>query len=105
MFHIAARNAPDNTKLAYSKYKLINGKFQDNVERVRYILRTKLSSSSSRYTSFVIADGLFGLTKEDSDKENDMWKLKEFEDLLLIFKVTNYSLNVDFDLRLRAYII
>jgi hypothetical protein len=66
---------------------------------------TKLSSSSSRYASLVIANSLFGLTKEDWDKKNDMWKLKEFEDLLLFFKVLNYSLIADFDLRLRVYII
>jgi hypothetical protein len=45
------------------------------------------------------------LAKEDWDKENDMWKLKEFEDLLLFFKVMNYSLIADFDFRLRVYII
>ena len=105
MFQIADGNAADNTKLAYSKYQLIHGKFQDNFERVKSVLRTQLSSSSSRYTSLVIADNLFGLNKEDWDKENDMWKLKEFEDLLLFFKVNNYSLIVDFALRLRAYII
>ena len=48
----------------------------------------------------VIADSLFGLTKEDWDKENDMWKLKEFKDLLLNFKVLNYSLIANFDMRL-----
>ena len=66
---------------------------------------TKLPSSSSRYTSLAIAGSLFGLNKENWDKENDMWKLKEFEDLLLFFKLMNYSLIVDFALRLRAYII
>jgi len=45
------------------------------------------------------------LTKEYWDKENDMWKLKEFEDLSLFFKVLNYSLIADFDMRLRVYII
>ena len=44
------------------------------------------------------------MTKEDWDKENDMWNLKEFEDLLLFFKVIKYSIIVDFDLRLRVYI-
>jgi hypothetical protein len=102
VFQIDAGNV---SKLVYSKYQLIQGKFQDNLERVKTILRTKLSSSSSRYTSLVIADSLFGLNKEDWDKENDMWKLKEFEDLLLFFKVMNYSSILDFALRLRAYII
>ena len=105
MFHIDAGIAADVSKLAYLKYQLIHGKFQDNFERVKSVLRTKLSSSSSRYTSLVIADSLFGLNKEAWDKENDMWKLKEFEDLLLFFKVMNYSLIADFALRLRAYII
>ena len=105
MFKIDVGIAADVSKRAFSKYKLIHGKFQDNLERVKYVLRTKLSSSSSRYTSFVIADILFGLIKEDWDKENNMWKLKEFEDLLLYFKVMNYSIIVDFALRLRAYII
>jgi hypothetical protein len=45
------------------------------------------------------------LNKEDWDKENDMWKLKEYEELLLFFKVMNYSIIVDFALRFRAYII
>ena len=105
MFQIDAGNVADVSKLAYSKYQLIHGKFQDNFERVKFVLRTKFSSSSSRYTSLVIADRLFGLAKEDWDKENDMWKLKEFEDLLLFFKVMNYSLIADFDFRLRVYII
>ena len=62
-------------------------------------------SSSSRYASLVIADSLFGLTKENWDKENDMWKLKEFEDLLLFLKILlNYSLIADFVMRLRVYI-
>ena len=51
---------------------------------MKSVIRTKLSSSSSRYASLVIADSLFGLTKEDWDKEIHMWK---FEDLLLLFKV------------------
>ena len=34
-----------------------------------------------------------------------MWELKEFEDLLMFYKVMNYSIIVDFDLRLRVYII
>jgi len=84
---------------------VIHGKFQDNFERVKSVLRTKLSSSSSRYTSLVIANSLFGLNKEDWGKDNDMWKLKEFEDLLLSIKVMKYALIVDFALRLRAYII
>ncbi len=105
MFQIDGGSAPDVSKLAYSKYQLIHGKFQDNLERVKSVLRTKLSSSSSRYTSLVIADILFGLNKEDWDKENDMWKLKEYEELLLFFKVMNYSISVDFALRVRAYII
>jgi len=79
---VAAGNVAEVSKLAYSKYQLIHGKFQDSFERVKSVLRTKLSSSSSRYASLVIADSLFGLTKENWDKENDMWKLKEFEDLL-----------------------
>ena len=83
---------------------MFHGKFKDNFEKVKYVLRTKLSSSSSRYISRVIEDSLFGLTKEDGDKENDMWKLKEFEDLHLFFKVMNYFIIVDFDLRLRVYI-
>jgi hypothetical protein len=105
MFQINGGSAPDVSKLAYSKYQLIHGRFQDNFERVKSVLRAKLSSSSSRFTSLVIADSLFGLNKEVWDKENDMWKLKEFEDLLLFFKVMIYSLIVDFALRLRAYII
>ena len=105
MFQIDAGIAADVSKLDYSKSTLIHGKFKDNLERVKSVLRTKLSSSSSRYTSLVIADNLSGLNKEDWDKENDMWKLKEFEVLLLFFKVMNYSIIVDFALRLRAYLI
>ena len=82
MFQIDVGNV---SKLVYSKYQLIHGRFQDNFERVKSVLRAKLSSSSSRFTSLVIADSLFGLNKEDWDKDNDMWKLKEFEDLLLFF--------------------
>jgi hypothetical protein len=87
LVQVAGGNDADAPKLAYSKYQLIHGKFQDNFEKLKSVLRTKLSSSSSRYVSLVIADSLFGLTKEDWDKEIHMWKLKEFEDLLLLFKV------------------
>ena len=80
------------SKLVYAKYQLIYGKCQNNFESIKTVLRTKLVSSSSRYTSLiVIADSWFGLTKEDWDKENDMWELKKFEDLLL-FMVLYYSL-------------
>ncbi len=71
MFQIDVGIAADVSKLAYSKYHPIHGKFQDNIERVKPVLRTKLSSSSSRYTSLVIADNLFGLNKEDWDEENE----------------------------------
>jgi len=40
----------------------------------------------------VIADNLFGLTKEVWDNEKDMWKLKEFEELLSFFKVMYHNL-------------
>ena len=79
-------------KLTYANYPPIHGKFQDNFDRVKNVLRMKLSSTSYRNASLVIADGLFSLTKENWDKENDMWKLKEFEDPLLLCKVLNYSL-------------
>jgi len=74
------------------------------LKKVHSVLRTKLSSSSFRFASLVTANSLFGLTKEDWDKESDMWKLKEFEDLPLFFKVLNYSLIADFVNELRVYI-
>jgi hypothetical protein len=83
-------------KLTYANYPPIHGKFQDNFDRVKNVLRMKLSSTSYRNASLVIADGLFSLNKEDWDKDNDMWKLKEFEDLLLFFKVLQYCLIADF---------
>ncbi len=94
----------DVSKLAYAKYQPIHGKFKENFEKVKSVLMTKLSSSLSRYASLVIADSLFGLTKEDRDKENDMWELKEFEDLLLFIKVLKYSLIVGIVMILRVYI-
>ena len=51
MFQVVVGNASDVSKLAYSKYQLFHGKFQDNFEKVKSVIRTKLSSSSSRYTS------------------------------------------------------
>jgi len=105
MVQVVDGNVADVSKLAYSKYQPIHGKFQDSFEKVQSVLRTKRSSSSARYASLVIADSLFGLTKDDWGKENDVWKSKEFEDLLLFFKVFIYSLIADFDMRLRVYII
>ena len=58
MFHVADEKMADVSKLAYSKYPLIHGKFQNKFEKVQFVLRTKLSSSSSRYASLVIADRL-----------------------------------------------
>ena len=72
---------------------------------MQVLCRSYAGSRLTSVASLVIADSLFGLNKEDWDKENDMWKLKEFEDLLLFFKVMIYSLIVDFALRLRAYMI
>jgi hypothetical protein len=86
MIQVADGEMADVSNLADAKYQQIRGKFQDNFDKIKNVLRTKLSSSSSRYTSRVIADRLFGLIKEDWDKENDMWKLKEFEVLLLFLK-------------------
>ena len=60
---VADGKMADVSKLAYSKYQLIHGKFQDNFEKVQYVLRTKLSLSSSQYASLVIANCLFDLTK------------------------------------------
>ncbi len=52
------------------------------IEKIKEVLVTKLSPATSRYPSIVIADSLFGLTKEVWDDEKDMWRLKEFEELL-----------------------
>jgi hypothetical protein len=94
---VADGKMADVSKLAHAKYQLIHGEFQAFFERIKMIVQiTKVLPSSPRYTSLVIADNLFGLTKEDWDKENDMSKLKEFEDLLLFFKVLNYSLIAEF---------
>ena len=43
----------------------------------------------SKYVSLIISDSLFGLTKEEWDSEQDMWKSKEFEDLLNFVKVNS----------------
>ncbi len=96
MVQVDDEKMADVSKLAYAKYQLIHGKFQENFEIIKIVLRTKLQASSSRYTSCVIADSLFCLAKEFWDKVNDMWKLKEFEDLLLFIKVFNYSLIAEF---------
>jgi hypothetical protein len=82
VFQVIVGTTADVSKFAYAKYQLIHGKFQDSIVKVKAVLRTKLLSTSSRYVNLVIADSLFGLTKEDWDKEKDMWKLKEFEELL-----------------------
>ena len=76
----------DISKIAHAKYYMIHGNVQGNFKRIQTSLRTKLSSASPRYASFVIADSLFGLTKQDWDGENDMWKLKEFEDLYMFLR-------------------
>jgi len=96
MLRVASGTMADVAKMMYPKYELIYGKFQDNVDKIKNVLRIKLSSTSSRYASLVIEDSLFCLTKGDWDKENDMWKLKEFEDLFLIFKILHYSLIPEF---------
>ena len=65
MVKVADGKTADVSKLAYAKYQPIHGKFQENFGNIKAVLRTKLSSTSSRYASLVIADSLFGLTKED----------------------------------------
>ena len=91
LFQVSAGKEIDsNAKLTYATYQLIHGKFQDNIEKIKQVLRSKLSSSLSRHVSLVVADSLFGITREDWDKETDMWKLKEFEELLLFYKVILY---------------
>ncbi len=58
------------------------------IEKIKEVLVTKLSPATLRYPSIVIADSLFGLTKEVWDDEKDMWRLKEFEELLKFFEVS-----------------
>ena len=58
------------------------------IEKIKVVLVTKLSPATSRYPSIVVADSLFGLTKEVWDDEKDMWRLKEFEELLKFFEVS-----------------
>ena len=58
------------------------------IEKIKEVLVTKISPATSRYPSIVIDDSLFGLTKEVQDDEKDMWRLKEFEELLKIFEVS-----------------
>jgi hypothetical protein len=81
-------NKPEDiSKLCYATYQPIQGKLQDNIEKIKDVMRSKVSSSLSRFISLVIAFSLFGLIKEDWDKGNEMLKLKEFEDLLFLFKI------------------
>ena len=60
-------------------------KFQESSQGVKEILKKCVSSSSP--VSLVIADSLFGLKKHTWDKEEDMWKEDEFEEVLKFIKV------------------
>ena len=59
----------------------------------------------SKYVSLIISDSLFGLTKEEWDSEQDMWKSKEFEDLLNFVKVNSCFLKNHLNQMLRSCIL
>ena len=60
-------------------------RFQESSQDVKEILKKCISSSNP--VSLVIADSLFGLKKHTWDKEEDMWKEDEFQEVLNFIEV------------------
>ena len=71
----------------FATHNLIHMPFQESSLDVKEILKKCASSSSP--VSLVIADSLFGLNKHTWDKEEDMWKEDEFEEVLKFIEVNS----------------
>ena len=71
----------------FATHNLIHMPFQESSLDVKEILKKCVSSSSP--VSLVIADSLFGLKKHTWDKEEDMWKEDEFEEVLKFIEVNS----------------
>ena len=69
----------------FATHNLLHMPFQESSQEVMDILKKCVSASSP--VSLVIADSLFGLKRHTWDKEEDMWKHDEFEEVLKFIEV------------------
>ena len=65
----------------------VNSRFQDSVSEVKEQVIDYLNAKPSAKLGLVIADALYGLGKEKWDSPSDMWKAKEFEEVIDFLKV------------------
>ena len=66
----------------------VNSRFQDSVLTVREQVSAYLKAKPSAKLGLVIADARYGLGKEEWDMPADMWKEKEFEEVIEFLKVS-----------------
>ena len=66
----------------------VNSRFQDSVSEVKEQVIDYLNAKPSAKLGLVIADALYGLGKEKWDSPSDMWKAKEFEEVIEFLKVS-----------------
>ena len=84
--------AADDQEVAFANYHLLHGKFQELQTEVKHILQECVSKSNP--VSLVIADSLYGLGKEPWDGKENMWKEKEFAEVLEFIKVKRLKQNI-----------
>ena len=72
--------------------KQIYKSFSETTSEVEEILTNH--SSTTKSVSLILADCQKGLGKDDWDKKDSMWKLKDFEEILKFSKVINRPLSL-----------
>ena len=70
-----------------AKYNLIQKSFQDAKESLRSALNSAVNVSDN--VELIIADGLYGLGKEDWDRPEDKWDVNTYKQLFTFCKVNN----------------
>ena len=66
----------------------VNSRFQDSVNNVKEQVSEYLNAKQNAKLGLVIADALYGLGKESWDTPDQMWKSKEFEEVIEFLNVS-----------------
>ena len=72
-------------QVAAASYMLINKRFEDSLEDVKYLI-TQIGTQKNS-VKVIIADALYGLNKASWDQTDHMWKKAEFQKVIKFSEV------------------